>query len=105
VREDQHRAARAIIGAGGGAVLGQLEPAFGDIVDDRIGHRLQNLSIALATASPPPMQRLATPRFSPRASSADRSVAMTRAPEAPIGWPSAQAPPLTFSFSCGIASS
>jgi hypothetical protein len=33
------------------------------------------------------------------------SVAMMRAPEAPIGCPSAVPPPLTFSFSAGIPSS
>ena len=32
------------------------------------------------------------------------SVTRMRAPEAPIGWPSAQAPPLTLTFSCGSAS-
>ena len=34
-------------------------------------------------------------------SSACSSVTRMRAPEAPIGWPSAQAPPWTFSRSCG----
>ena len=35
-------------------------------------------------------------------SSAASRVARMRAPEAPIGWPSAQAPPLTLSLSCGM---
>ena len=47
------------------------------------------------------MQIAATPRFRPRVSSAFRSVTRIRAPEAPIGWPSAQAPPLTLTRSCG----
>src|SRR5690606_2349185 len=62
-------------------------------------------SSAMAVASPPPMHRLATPRLPPRASRAASRVATIRAPLAPIGWPRAQAPPLTFSFSRGIASS
>ena len=45
----------------------------------------QASSIAIAVASPPPMHRLATPRFSPRVSSAPISVATMRAPDAPIG--------------------
>ena len=35
--------------------------------------------------------------------SAASSVTRMRAPEAPIGWPSAQAPPLTLTLSCGQA--
>src|ERR1700733_14706992 len=57
------------------------------------------ISIAIAVASPPPMQSDATPRFAPRARSAAISVTRMRAPEAPIGWPSAPAPPLTLTFS------
>ena len=41
------------------------------------------------------------PRFSPRFFSAPSSVTTMRAPEAPIGWPSAQAPPCTLTMSCG----
>jgi hypothetical protein len=41
----------------------------------------------MAVPSPPPMQMAATPRRSPRASSAWSSVTTMRAPEAPIGWP------------------
>src|SRR5258706_4556030 len=62
---------------------------------------LQTSSSAMAVASPPPMHKLATPRFRPRLRSAPISVTRMRAPEAPIGWPSAQAPPCTFIFSCG----
>ena len=55
--------------------------------------------------SPSPRRRrcraTATPRFRPRARRAPSSVTRMRAPEAPIGWPSAQAPPLTLTFSCG----
>ncbi len=55
-------------------------------------------SMASAVASPPPMQRLATPRFRLRRFNAFKSVTTIRAPEAPIGWPSAQAPPLTLTL-------
>src|SRR5690606_2695402 len=50
-------------------------------------------SMASAVASPPPMQRLATPRLRPYLRSAPISVTTMRAPEAPIGCPSAHAPP------------
>ncbi len=43
----------------------------------------------------------ATPRFKPYVSSAASSVTITRAPDAPIGCPSAHAPPCTLTFSCG----
>ena len=59
-------------------------------------------SIAVAMASPPPMQAAAMPRFPPRVFSALISVTMMRAPVAPIGWPSAQAPPCTFTRSCAM---
>ena len=49
----------------------------------------------MAVASPPPMHSEAMPRFWPDSSSADSKVASTRAPLAPIGWPSAVAPPWT----------
>jgi hypothetical protein len=55
----------------------------------------QIASMATAVASPPPMHREATPRFRPRARNACASVTRRRAPVAPMGWPSAQAPPFT----------
>ncbi len=55
----------------------------------------------MAVASPPPMHRLATPRLPPYLLSAPIRVTRMRAPEAPIGWPSAQAPPWMFTFSAG----
>src|SRR5438046_4116081 len=58
---------------------------------DRVRHHA--ISIAMAVASPPPMHRLATPRLPPVFLSAPIRVTRMRAPEAPIGWPSAQAPP------------
>ena len=48
--------------------------------------------MATAVASPPPMHSEATPRRRPYFSSAASNVTRIRAPEAPIGWPSAQAP-------------
>src|SRR5439155_19381213 len=62
-------------------------------------------SIAIAVASPPPMHSAATPRFLPCLRSAPISVTTMRAPDAPIGWPIAHAPPCTFMRSCGIACS
>jgi hypothetical protein len=44
----------------------------------------------MAVASPPPMHSDAIPRFRSYFSSAASSVTITRAPDAPIGWPSAQ---------------
>ena len=58
-------------------------------------------SIAIAVASPPPMHSAATPFFRPCFSSACKRVTTIRAPDAPIGWPSAQAPPLMLTLSCG----
>src|SRR4051812_37203162 len=59
-------------------------------------------STAIAVASPPPMHKVATPRFRPWVSSAEMRVARSRAPLAPIGWPRAVAPPWTLSFSRGM---
>ena len=59
------------------------------------GHNWAN-AIASATPFPPPRHSVATPRRSPRASRACNNVVSTRAPLAPMGCPSATAPPLTF---------
>ena len=59
----------------------------------------QGRSIATAVASPPPMQMTAIPRLSPAVRRLWISVTRMRAPEAPIGWPRAQAPPRMFSRS------
>ena len=59
------------------------------------GRASQATSMAIAVASPPPIHNDAMPRPPPRARSACTSVARMRAPVAPMGWPSAQAPPLT----------
>src|SRR6266513_613779 len=66
---------------------------------DRVRH--QAVSLAMAVASPPPMHRLAIPRLPPFFLSAPIRVTRMRAPEAPIGWPSAQAPPWILTLSCG----
>src|SRR6516165_8797652 len=47
---------------------------------------------------PPPMHSVARPFFESRFCISCRSVTSTRAPDAPIGWPSAIAPPLTLTF-------
>ena len=56
-------------------------------------------STAIATASPPPMQRESIPIRAFRCRIALSSVTSVRAPLAPMGCPSATAPPFTFSFS------
>src|SRR3984885_4335053 len=47
---------------------------------------------------PPPMQSVARPFLALRRDISCNSVVSTRAPEAPIGWPSAMAPPLTLTI-------
>src|SRR5580765_301027 len=70
-----------------------------EIEVDRVRHHA--ISIAMAVASPPPMHRLATPRLPPVFFSAPMRVTRIRAPEAPIGCPSAHAPPWMLTLSCG----
>src|SRR5690606_4420365 len=62
----------------------------------------QTSSMATAVASPPPMHRLAMPRALPWRCSAAISVVMMRVPLAPMGWPSAVAPPCTLILSRGM---
>src|SRR5689334_14370098 len=70
-----------------------VRPKEARIVEQRLQLALhQASSSAMAVASPPPMHRLATPRRLPYLRSAPIRVTRMRAPEAPIGWPSAQAP-------------
>src|SRR6516225_7179111 len=58
-------------------------------------------STATAVASPPPMQSEAMPRLLPYFSIAASNVTRMRAPDAPMGWPNAQAPPCTLTLSWG----
>src|SRR5262245_40295616 len=67
----------------------------------RAEHGAYIISSASAVASPPPMHNDATPRLPPVLRSAPSSVTTIRAPEAPMGWPSAQAPPWMLTLSCG----
>mmetsp|Transcript_1192 Transcript_1192/g.2878 ORF Transcript_1192/g.2878 Transcript_1192/m.2878 type:complete len:282 (+) Transcript_1192:17-862(+) len=53
-------------------------------------------STTTAVAPPPPLQMAATPRRPPRRLSTPSSVTRMRAPDAPIGWPSATPPPSAF---------
>ena len=53
----------------------------------------ESTSTAIAVASPPPMQRLATPRVLLYFLRADISVTIILVPDAPTGCPNAQAPP------------
>src|SRR5262249_45145966 len=62
-------------------------------------------STAIATASPPPKHKASTPIFPPRRRNALIRVTSVRAPLAPMGWPSATAPPCTLTRSWGIPSS
>src|SRR6185369_7136957 len=79
----------------GNIEIGDIETGYVGMGDIEWPHDRYRSSIAIAVASPPPMQRLATPRFFPCLRSAPSSVTTIRAPDAPIGWPSAQAPPWT----------
>ena len=56
-------------------------------------------STAIAVASPPPMQSVATPFFRSWVWRAASKVTRMRAPDAPIGCPRAQAPPWMLTFS------
>src|SRR5512133_577175 len=78
-----------------GAVLHVRHGRVGRL-DDLVHGRASYRSTTSATASPPPMQSEARPRCLPRSFMAYRSVTRMRAPEAPMGWPSATAPPRTF---------
>src|SRR5262245_16208137 len=60
----------------------QLDPARNR---PRPGHVVYR-STTSATASPPPMQSVARPRFAPRSFMAWTSVVRMRAPLAPMGW-------------------
>ena len=55
-------------------------------------------STITASPWPPPEQIAAQPSPPPRRRSSFTSVIRMRAPLAPIGWPSAIAPPFTFTF-------
>ena len=61
-------------------------------------------SMMIASPWPPPEQIAAQPRPPPRRRSSWTSAPTIRAPEAPIGWPSAIAPPLTLTLSSSTPS-
>src|SRR6185312_14131799 len=56
-------------------------------------------STMIAGAMPPPAHIVTSPRFLPWRSSSSTMVPISIEPVAPIGWPSAIAPPLTLTFS------
>src|SRR6185436_15405638 len=99
---------RAVEGEAGDALDG-LEPEgrVGDgprrgvgVVVDVFGiAHVQTASKAAASPMPPLMQRAASPRFTRRRAISCRRVTAMRTPVAPMGWPSAMAPPLTLIFS------
>ena len=59
-------------------------------------------STHIAMPMPPPIHKAATPLCRFRASSAWSRVTRIRAPEAPMGWPNAMAPPFTFTWKRNI---
>src|SRR5438132_9170604 len=64
----------------------------------------QPRSTTIATALPPPRHSDASPRLAPRCCIAYSRVVSTLAPDAPIGCPSATAPPWTFTFASSNSS-
>ena len=70
-------------------------------IDGKFSYYLKFHSVSrhTAVASPPPIQIPATPRFFPKSFKAEIRVITILVPEAPIGWPSAIAPPKTLSLS------
>src|SRR4029077_19543751 len=62
---------------------------------ERQGDAHRHLSNRTAIPIPPETQRVAMPRRASRRRISWRSVVAMRAPVAPMGWPSAIAPPLT----------
>src|SRR4029077_1310945 len=80
--------------------LGDAGAHLGGADDEHVllGHDLPT-SITIASPCPPPEQIAARPRPPPRRRSSYISVPTSRAPEAPTGWPSATAPPLTVTSS------
>ncbi len=77
------------------------QPADDGVREDKVQER----STAMATALPPPRHIPAMPRFPPWSASVYSKVVRMRAPEAPIGWPKATAPPRTLTFSGSMPSS
>ena len=65
----------------------------------------ESTSTAIAVASPPPIQRLATPRFLPYFLRAEIRVTSILDPEAPTGCPRAHAPPWILTFYTGSSRS
>src|SRR5690606_13306969 len=73
--------------------LCELPGSFANLLLRVVQEHQTILSMPTAVASPPPRQMPATPRFRPWVSRAESRVTRMRAPDAPIGWPRAQAPP------------
>eukprot|EP00043_Microstomoeca_roanoka_P023604 m.258924 g.258924 ORF g.258924 m.258924 type:complete len:349 (+) comp32889_c0_seq1:304-1350(+) len=71
---------------------GSVPPRWGD------GSGGYGRSRHMATPMPPPMHSVARPFFEPRRCISNSRVFRIRAPEAPIGWPMAMAPPFTFTM-------
>ena len=72
--------------------LGTVEPEQHDPVvraldDQAVGHA-QTRSMMVAVPMPPPVHMVTSPQVRSRRSSSSRTVPMSIAPVAPIGWPS-----------------
>src|SRR5262249_1591240 len=65
--------------------------------------QIQLRSSQSAAPCPPPTHSVTSARFALRRCNSFKLVKTTRAPVAPTGWPSAIAPPFTFSLSVGIS--
>src|SRR5262249_33686038 len=82
-----------------GGLARQLRQAGGGVLQGARGQAMP--STATALAPPPPMHRAATPLPCPCLCMRASRVTRIRAPEAPSGCPSAQAPPCTLTERCG----
>src|SRR5918992_5048961 len=76
-----------------------------DGIDNGAPHTHYTASTIIAIPMPPPMQRDAAPLPPPRAFSEWTRVVRIRAPLAPMGCPSAMAPPWTLTFAGSSCSS
>src|SRR5690606_17807126 len=84
----------------GGPVQAEDEGARACGVEpDGLGHLAQTLSMMVAVPMPPPVHMVTRAVVASRRSSSSSAVPMSMAPVAPMGWPSAMAPPFTFTRS------
>src|SRR5262249_59612185 len=97
--------ATEVVHVEGGGIARQQRPIDVEECCDGHGRGLYPRSTTMAMPCPPPMHSDATPRRASRAAMAWSRVTRTRAPLAPIGCPSAMAPPFTLTRFLGSFSS